>query len=142
LSAGLNIQQFGFDELISRMEKAPEAIKDLCNTQLADGMQSIAAEAKQRAPVRYGFLKNNIVSEADPANLTATVESLAEYSAYVEFGTGGLVEVGPEEEEYAMQFKGLKDVTGMIARPFLFPALYRIAPIIVDKISKSLNTDI
>lgn len=143
MSNGLIITAFGFDELVARLEKAPELLNDEVKAKIEDGAQAIAAEAKQRAPVNFGILKNLIVvtQNAQSQGASANVESLAEYSAYVEFGTGTRVSIAvdPDEREYEASFKTGKEVPGMYARPFLFPALHRIAPIIVNDIEKSLD---
>lgn len=48
----------------------------------------------------------------------------APYSAYMEFGTGGLVEVPDELKDIAIQFKGagIREVN-LMPQPFLYPAL-------------------
>lgn len=50
----------------------------------------------------------------------------ADYSVYVEMGTGGLVEVPKELTEYAMQFKGkgIRKIN-LPARPFFFPPFFK-----------------
>lgn len=53
------------------------------------GARAHAVFSQLTCPVDTGFLRDNIeqTEEADEINLQATVESQADYSAYVEFGT-------------------------------------------------------
>lgn len=95
----------GMTELLGRLRKAPQKITALVSAELQDGAQSIASEAKQRAPGDQGFLRNLINSvKVDPMNWE--VVSPAEYSPFLEFGTGEHVSIPPGLEEYAAQFKG------------------------------------
>lgn len=132
----------GADDFIKRLEKASEAIQIQTQTEITSGAQDIAAEAKQRAPVNFGILKNLISfipAEKSQNGYQAEVVSAADYSAYVEFGTGTKVEVPGDLTEFALQFKGTKTIPGMRAQPFFFPAAKRIFPIIKDRIQKILD---
>ena len=62
-----------------------KAIADLEHTPLA-GAEEIAKHAQRLAPVRTGFLRSKIRARKTKAK-GATVEALAPYSGYVEFGT-------------------------------------------------------
>ena len=65
---------------------------------------------------------------------------LAPYAPFVEFGTGGLVEVPNELKEMAIKFKGkgIKEVN-LPARPFLYPALIRGRAQYLEKLKKVLE---
>jgi hypothetical protein len=65
---------------------------------------------------------------------------LAPYAPFVEFGTGGLVEVPTELQEQAIKFKGqgIKKIN-LRARPFLYPALLRGRAEYLDKLKKVLS---
>jgi hypothetical protein len=67
--------------------------------------------------------------------LEAEGRSDAEYSAYVEFGTGGLVDVPTGLEGYAMQFKGkgIRQIN-LAPRPFFFPAAFKHFKLLMEKI--------
>lgn len=139
-SSGFSVKLEGFDELLKLFEKAPEEVKDNFKVELEDAAKQIQEEAKIAAPVNYGILRNSIVVDP-PSNdgLTQSVSSLADYSAYVEFGTGTHVEVPEGVEEYALQFKGQKSIPGMHARPFLFPAVFRQTPLLLERLRKALQ---
>lgn len=132
----------GSDELIKRLEKATEAIQIQTQTEITGGAKDIAEEAKLRAPGDFGILKgliSFIPAEKSQNGYDAEVVSAADYSAYVEFGTGTKVDVPGDLTEFALQFKGTKAVPGMRAQPFFFPAAKRIFPIIKDRIQKILD---
>lgn len=49
--------------------------------------KKIAADAKKNAPKKTGFLRKNIKAVAGERGKTASIVSLAPYSAYQEYGT-------------------------------------------------------
>ncbi len=65
---------------------------------------------------------------------------LAPYAPFVEFGTGGLVEVPNELKEMAIKFKGkgIRQIN-LPARPFLYPAFLKGKTEYVDKLQKVLS---
>ena len=130
---GLRITGFGFEELIAKLQTMHEEIQKEADILIHDGAQRIASTAKTLAPVNFGFLKNLIYAEG------GSVFSDAEYAAYLEFGTGAKVSVPPEWEDYAIQFKGVKEVTGIEAQPYFFPALDAVAPSIIADVEAMLQ---
>lgn len=95
----------GMAELLARLKSAPQAISSKVDAELSDGAQSIAAEAKQRAPADQGILRNEIgAGKVGPLNYE--VFSGADYSPFVEFGTLEKADIPPGLEDYAAQFKG------------------------------------
>jgi len=99
------IQIAGMDGLLQKLRTLPANITAAVATEIQDGAQSIAAEAKQRAPGDQGILRNEIAA-VKIDNTTWLVVSGADYSPYVEFGTGEKVQIPAGLEEYAAQFKG------------------------------------
>lgn len=88
---------------------------------LHETIQNIETEAITAAPSDLGILRSSINGEVD--GLNGVVGSTVRYSPYIEFGTGGLVDVPSGLEDYAMKFKGagIKQVN-LFPRPFLVPA--------------------
>jgi putative transposon-encoded protein len=66
--------------------------------------QNIVRESKRRAPVDQGALRNSIGYKMDTEGATAMVAS--SYGAYIEFGTGGKVNIPNGFADFAAQFKG------------------------------------
>jgi HK97 gp10 family phage protein len=113
----------GIRDLLRKVKKMPEAVGDEVDTYLNAKALEIEADAINRAPVDDGFLKGNITSNTG-TYLDKTISSNANYSAYVEFGTGPHVRVPPGLEAFAMQFY-VNGKGTTIAQPFLFPAYFK-----------------
>jgi HK97 gp10 family phage protein len=90
---------------------------------------------------RTGHLSRSMANEKlDEKGLTYSIYSFANYAAYVEFGTGRMVQVPPEMTEIAMMFKGrgIREVN-LPARPFLYPALVKGRPRYIKDLEESLD---
>jgi len=87
---------------------------------LADNIQLKSAQRVRRD---FGILANSQFKSVQ--GLNAEVGFSAKYAAYVEFGTGGFVDVPSGLEDYAIQFKGkgIKQVN-LIPRPYLFNSAF------------------
>jgi len=119
----------GLNQVISNLRKyGKEAEKDIEDaTELA--ARNIELYASNLAPANFGKLRGSIkAKEINPTlwEIKADADNLAPYAAYVEFGTGGLVQVPNELKEQAWLFKGkgIKEVN-LRARPYLYPSLLR-----------------
>lgn len=100
---------------------------------------NIQNSAKRMAPVDLGFLRNNIAL-VPIGDLTFAVEAKAKYSAYVEFGTGGLVNVPAGYEELATIFKGRGIRTINIRpQPYLIPSYEVEKPKLLQRLKKLLD---
>ena len=91
--------------------------------------RDIEVDAKQLAPKDTGKLAQGIKAlKVDKLNwkVYANATGLAPYSAYMEFGTGGLVDVPAELAEMAIKFKGkgIKKID-LRPQPFLYPAFVK-----------------
>jgi HK97 gp10 family phage protein len=132
----------GINEVIANLRKyGKEAEKDVAGVteQMA---RKIESYAKQNAPVDLGKLGQSIQAVKD-TDTSWTIEAggvLAPYAPFVEFGTGGLVEVPNELKEQAIKFKGkgIKKIN-LRARPFLYPALLRGRVEYLEKLNKVLS---
>ena len=121
---GIHIQ--GLDNLIKDLQAFGVEGEKMVSQLTESNAREIEATAKQIAPYDLGTLRQNIKAIAvDKLNwkVYANAFGTAPYSAYQEFGTGGLVDVPPELAEMAIRFKGkgVKKVN-IPPRPFLYPA--------------------
>ncbi|PUZ21804.1 hypothetical protein DCC81_24770 [Chitinophaga parva] len=117
--------QFRFDglnEMLDKLSKAGDEIVQGTSDELEGAAMEMVAKAKQLAPDDTGLLRNSISYQKN-SNLDFELVAQEHYSPYVEFGTGGLVDVPLGLESYAMQFKGdgIRQVN-LPARPYFFPA--------------------
>lgn len=92
---------------------------------------NIVRRAMRLAPVRYGFLRASVGTNATGAGMSAEVWAggagkgvNVKYAPYVEFGTGNKVYVPKELIDYAIQFKGrgVRKVNNS-HQPYFFPAV-------------------
>jgi HK97 gp10 family phage protein len=105
---------------------------------------AIEKNAKLKAPTDKSKLKPDIQKKVTKTDHNRVVSAEAfntvKYAPFVEFGTGALVEVPAEQQEYALQFKGK---TGRVrngrAQPYLFPAWEQERPILIQKLEDILR---
>ena len=127
-----------------------KAIQDKLNELSKESQQGLANEinnsalniqrnAKRNVVVDNGFLRGSIALEPI-SELTYTVEAKAKYAPYVEFGTGGLVDIPAGYEQYAAIFKGkgIRKVN-LRARPFLIPAFENEIPQLMKRLKEMFN---
>ena len=130
----------GLEELTLRLKKMDKALTKAATKGARQGASEIAKNAKKRAPVDTGELRNSIKvdARADGDDIIGAVTVGAEHGAYVEFGTGPMGEYmengfGPMAPVnvthrtkgwvYTNPKTGERVFTlGNFARPFLYPA--------------------
>jgi len=118
----------GLDKVVANLKKyGKEAERDIEDaTQVA--ARNIELYAKSTVVANFGKLGQSIKAfEQDKTHWNIEAGgTVAPYAAYVEFGTGGLVQVPNELKGQAWLFKGkgIKEVN-LRARPYLYPALLR-----------------
>lgn len=137
-----------------KLEGLDKAISDLSMWEtkkirmLADqyNRSALAIEkgAKIRVPTDESRLKNDIQKDVKITQfnrvVSASIFNTVKYAPFVEFGTGSLVEVPAEQQEYALQFKGKTGrVRNYPARPYLFPAFEQERPILIQKLTEILR---
>jgi len=132
----------GINEVISNLRKyGKEAEKDIEGvTELV--AKNIEGYAKAQAPANFGKLGQSIQAKKID-NYNWAIEAggtIAPYAPFVEFGTGGLVNVPDELKDQAIKFKGkgIKQVN-LRARPYLYPALLRGRKEYLDKLKLVLK---
>lgn len=95
------------DKILKLLDKNKEAVtqevKDAINIVMLEGRN----DAVQKAPAAFGKLRQGIGIESKD-DFNKFVVSNADYSAYIEFGTGGKVKVPTEWQSIANQAKGGK----------------------------------
>ena len=137
--SGFQLSISGLAELKGRLDKMSNLLPQVQH-EMETAAANIDMNAKQNAAVNFGTLQQTI--SWDPVGGdTVEVVATAEYAPYVEFGTGGLVDVPEGLEEYAMTFKGagVKKVN-LPARPFLFPAFAVEKPLLIERIIKIIES--
>ena len=135
----------GLDDLIKRMGKlAPKIAKEVA---MEVNASALAIQTKARKSVAAnstdkGRLLGSIqlVSVLKDKKIVYTVGSALKYAPYVEFGTGGTVNVPAGYEDFAYQFKGkgIRKIN-LRPRPFLIPAFESEMPILRKNIKNVIK---
>ena len=122
----IKISQSDLSQLNKKLDNLRAFDKKTLSNELGRSSMDIVRMAKQNAPVDKGTLKQSIKSERK--GKTVEVIAGANYAPYVEFGTGGMVDLDDMLQlgippSYAGQFKGkgIKEVN-LPARPFFYNA--------------------
>ncbi len=122
----IKINQSDLSQLKKKLDNLRAFDKKTLSNELGRSAMDIVRMAKQNAPVDKGTLKQSIRSERK--DKTVKVIAGANYAPYVEFGTGGSVDLNDMQQlgipsSYAAQFKGkgIKEVN-LPARPFFYNA--------------------
>ena len=123
--------------MIANIDKIEKQVLAHANILVQEAILETAFQAKWDAPVDMGGLMQSISVTYQKSKLEGTVSVNAPYAPYVEFGTGGLVEIPQGFEELAAKFKGrgVKKVN-LPARPYLIPAALKGGKILQEKLSK------
>jgi HK97 gp10 family phage protein len=132
----------GLNSVLANIRKyGKEAEKDIEGvTELV--ARNIEKNAKNYAPANFGKLGQSIQTVKDnPLNWKIEAGGvIAPYAPFVEFGTGGLVNVPNELKDQAIKFKGkgIKQVN-LRPRPYLYPALLQGRTEYLEKLKKVLE---
>ena len=132
----------GLDALITRLGKlAPEIAKEVAMEVNASAL-AIQSKARRDVVVDNSTLRSSIqlkeINRGD--NIMYKVGSRLKYAPYVEFGTGGTVNVPAGYEDFAMQFKGkgIRKIN-LRPRPYLIPAFESEIPILRKNIQNVIK---
>ena len=124
MNVNIKINQSDLNKLKNKLDKMRAFESKTLSNELGKTGSEIVRLAKRLAPVDKGSLKQSI--SAQRSGKSINVVAAANYAPYVEFGTGGSVDLTDMIElgippSYAAQFKGkgIRDVN-LPARPFFF----------------------
>lgn len=124
MNVNIKINQNDLLKLKNKLDKMRAFESKTLSNELGKTGLEIVRLAKRAAPVDKGALKQSISTQR--SGKSVNIVAAANYAPYVEFGTGGsvdltdMVELGIPES-YAAQFKGkgIREVN-LPARPFFF----------------------
>ena len=114
---------FGIDKLIGELKNYSEKVYTNIDNAMQESARNVQRQAIMDAPSDMSTLRRSIQVKPIKEETWSGYEifSLLPYAPYVEFGTGTRVTIPTGYEEYAMQFKGQKEIAGMNAQPYLIP---------------------
>jgi HK97 gp10 family phage protein len=145
MAKGFRISFEGLEQTIRELKSTVSDIEEKVDFAIGVNVEAMATEAKNRAPVEDGRLRNSISASKD-AKFKYELVAGVYYAPYIEFGTGKYAAtyvqgIDPEWSKLALQFY----VNGMgkiPAQPYLYPAYKRIFPIMVKDIQNLVNKDV
>lgn len=119
----INLKIQGNKLSLKNIDKAKKGFIEFLEGEIMITTDDIQDKAVSRVAVNTGLLKSSIYKNQQ--GLNAEVGATKKYAPYVEFGTGGLVDVPQGLEDYAIQFRGRNMATvSLPARPFLFNSAF------------------
>lgn len=139
----MKINQRDLKQLNRKLDYLKNYDKKEFSKELAYTASQIARTAKTNVVRDTGKLGQKINYEAK--NKVVSVFAKASYAPYVEFGTGGLVDLTDMQQlgipdSYAAQFKGSgKKRVNLPARPFFFNAVRIEFRKMLDRINNKIN---
>jgi phage gpG-like protein len=137
----IDVKLVGLDALKKRLQKATKEAQIKADKESQRFLLNVRNTAVNRIKVSAADLGGlaNSVQVKSTAN-GGTVGAYVHYAPYVEFGTGGKVNVPAGLEQYAMQFKGkgIKQIN-LSARPYLFPAVENHYNAYINSLKKILD---
>ena len=124
MNVNIKINQSDLNKLKNKLDKMRAFESKTLSNELGKTGSEIVRLAKRSAPVDKGSLKQSISEQRSGKSIN--VGAAANYAPYVEFGTGGSVDLTDMIElgippSYAAKFKGkgIREVN-LPARPFFF----------------------
>tara|TARA_R110000744_G_scaffold53445_3_gene114138 strand:- start:1963 stop:2394 length:432 start_codon:yes stop_codon:yes gene_type:complete len=132
----------GLDKVYKDFAKLSQEVHKKVGLVTKANAMEISADARKKAPKDLGKLAQGISYEKVDDTFNYKIFAREKYSAYVEFGTGGMVKVPSELKELAIQFKGkgVKEVN-LPARPYLYPAFVKGRVKFLDDLNDLLNKE-
>ena len=133
----------GEKQLIEKLKKLGVEGENVIEETVVDVATKITNEAKSNARNKGVFDNGQLVQGIilDPIDkFNAYVRSTMFYSAFHEFGTGGMVDIPPNWGEVAAQFKGrgIKRIN-IQPRPFMYPAFVEGRSIYFKTMKKAIK---
>jgi HK97 gp10 family phage protein len=126
MNVNIKIDQSDLSKLKKKLDNLRAFESQKLSNELGKTALDIVRLAKREVKYDKGDLRKSIKSETNKTTKSVVIEALAHYAPYVEFGTGGSVDLNDMLElgipaSYAAQFKGkgIRDVN-LPARPFFF----------------------
>lgn len=130
----------GLNEFRNSLKRYAEKFPKETSDAIKEEGFNLQAMAKSDAPVDTGKLVQSINLEIEDEGLTAKVTANVPYAPYVEFGTGGEVQVPDGWEEIAAQFKGKGIWTiNMKPQPYLVPNFVKVRRRLTERIRKKIG---
>lgn len=135
----------GLKDTLTKLKQFGKAMDVKIDAVTEANARELEANAKSYAPLDTAKLRQSIKTlKLGDKNykVLANATGLAPYAAYMEFGTGGLVEVPPELADIAIKFKGAgKRKINIQPRPYMYPALIKQRRVFLEDLKQLLESE-
>ena len=125
----------GLASILRNLGQRGQELKRDLSFEVLSSATKIELDAKTRVPVDLGKLKQSIYHKMNYAKIVAEVGATEFYAPYVEFGTGGKVEIPNGFADLARTFY-VNGKGNMAAQPFLIPAFLDESQKLKDRIEQ------
>lgn len=127
------------NSVIAELRKYGKEAEQLIDAITEQSARKIEKNAKQYAPANFGKLGQSINAFKEGKS-NWIIRANAPYAAYVEFGTGGLVNVPTELKDIAITWKGkgIRKIN-LRPRPYMYPALLKGRNEYLETLKKALS---
>lgn len=130
----------GLSEILKNIKIYSESLRKELVQNVFVATTNVEKKAKQRVPVDTGKLKQSIYHKMDFQRATAQNGATEDYAPYIEFGTGGKVNVPNGFSDLAGKFKGKGNRTiNRGPQPFLVPAFLEEKQNLIDSTRKTVR---
>lgn len=137
----VNVTISGNQAVLNKLRGLPSQAISVVADEVEATTMDIHRDAVARVPVDTGRLKGSLtpVVLREGEKVIGEVGTNVKYAPYVEFGTGGKVNIPQGLETYAARFKGkgVKQVN-LPARPYLFNSFFENVPKMMARIQKGI----
>lgn len=134
----------GLDSLLKKLDSLGKNSAKVVAQAVGEATKKVQGDAKDLAPVDLGGLRDSIqgtVQEKD-GEIIGIVSTNLEYAAYVEFGTGQRGMESDIESKSEMDISYKEDWSGMVAQPYMYPAMKQNEEYIKDTIKAAISMEI
>ena len=141
MAKALKIEVQGAKALIKGLKKLSTDARSIVEEEIEIGVQDIRTDAVANAPVDTGLLRASITAQSQ--GLEGEVATNVPYAGFMEFGTGGEVNIQPGWEDIAEQYRGKGNQDGQYqAAPVHVPCIEKNAPRIIKTINKRIDDEL
>lgn len=136
----INFSLEGFDDLEKEVKKFTKSVEKGGKRATEKSGLSLMGKSVVDAPIKTGDLRRSGYYKATLKGFGAEVGFTVPYAPYLEFGTGGYVNIPEGFEEFASQFKGkgLRQVN-ITPRPFLIPNWIKESQVYLDNLNEAID---
>jgi len=138
----ISVSLKGMDKLQKAIESKNKALIEGVDSEMKATVMDVNAKQVSRAPIDTGKLRQSLhwVKDADLSYTLVSRGIGSEYAPYIEFGTGGMVDIPKGLEAEASKFKGrgIRQMN-MKAQPFFFAPFFEEKNNLIKRLQKILD---